>query len=231
MNNDSGFRSLLSIKTLISVIAILIIFNIVYLDILAFKNANVEVQKEDISTVASVIYDPTASSNQVCPDKCIAQIYQATTSSKATNQDITATKIPTPTSVPRASSQTSFVSSVKEFFIPFGSGSNSSSDWEDVAGLKASIDSANYSSIKSVVFEASVRIPTGNQTAYVRLFNETDKHPVWFSDVSLEGGTAQLLLSKPITLDSGNKVYKVQMKTSLKYQAILDQARIHITTN
>ena len=123
------------------------------------------------------------------------------------------------------------VSQTKEFFVPFGSGSNATSDWEDVPGLKAYIDSTKYSSIKTVVLEASVRIPTGNEKAYVRLFNETDKHPVWFSDVSLEGGTAQLLVSSPITLDSGNKLYKVQMKTSLKFNAILDQARIHITTN
>jgi len=234
MDNDPGIKSLLSLKTLISVIAILIIFNLVYLDISEFRKANSEVQKEETSIVPSAITPysaPSSSSSQTCPNSCLAQIYQATTSSKVTSPTITPTEIPTPTSVPPASSQTSSVSSVKEFFIPFGSGTNSSGDWEDVGGLKVSIDTANYSSIKSAVFEASVRIPTGNQTAYVRLFNETDKHPVWLSDVSLEGGTPQLLLSKPITLDSGNKIYKVQMKTSLKYQAVLDQARIRITIN
>ena len=65
----------------------------------------------------------------------------------------------------------------------------------------------------------------------MRLYNVTDKHPVWFSDVSLEGGTPALLISKPITLDSGNKTYQVQMKTSLKFQAFLDQSRLHIITN
>lgn len=222
--DNTEFRSLLSLKTLISVIGVLIILNLVYLDISAFKNARIEVQKET-ATVASVIYD-TVSSNQVCPNSCLNQIYQATAASKISSQNITPTKNPTP--IPTAIAA---ISQTKEFYIPLGSGTNSSDDWQDVAGIKASIDSANYSSIKSVIFEASVHIPTGNQVAFVRLFNETDKHPVWFSDVSLEGGTPQLLLSKPITLDSGNKIYKVQMKTSLKYQAILDQARVHIITN
>jgi len=121
---------------------------------------------------------------------------------------------------------------VKEFFISFGSGSNSSSDWQDVLALQSYIDSANYEDIKSITFEASVHVPTGNQTASVRLFNVTDKHPVWSSEVLFNGGgTPQFLVSKPITLDKGNRLYQVQMKTQLQFQAILDQARIHIITN
>ena len=140
---------------------------------------------------------------------------------QSTSQNI----LPTDTPIPSSFSQ------IKEFFIPLGNGSSSSDDWQDIAGAKVSFDTANYPSIKSAVFEALVHIPTGNQTAYVRLFNETDKHPIWLSEVSLDGGTPQLLISKPITLDSGNKTYKVQMKTSLKYSAVLDQAKIHIIAN
>ncbi len=105
-----------------------------------------------------------------------------------------------------------------------------SDDWQDVTGLTAIVDITNYSQIKKVTFEASVHIPAANERAFVRLFNATDKHPVWFSEVSLEGGDTKLMVSPPITLDSGAKTYQVQMKTSLKYQAILDQSRIHIVT-
>ncbi|MBI4089238.1 MAG: hypothetical protein HY424_00865 [Candidatus Levybacteria bacterium] len=232
MDDNSSFKSLLSFKTLLATIIILLILNLIYLDISFFKNAKSEKQKE--AAIAPLL-TPRSFSNQVCPTSCLAQIYQATSSSKTQTTAVITTptqvpaeippEVPTPTTTPIQSPQ------IKEFFIPFGSGTNSSDDWEDVAGLKASINSANYPSIKSAVFEASVNIPTGNQVAYVRLFNETDKHPVWNSDVSVEGGTAQLLISKPITLDSGTKTYKVQMKTSLKYQAVLAQARIHIITN
>jgi len=231
MDNNSIIKRLLSFKTLISIIIILTILNLIYVDIFMFKSAKSQTQQEQAITIPSLIPDDA---NQACPNSCLTQIYQATASSKAvlkttiptTTPAVTPSKAPAPTAVLTLAPQ---ALQVKEFFIPFGSGTNSSDDWQDVAGLKASIDSSNYFSIKSVVFEASVSIPTGNQMAYVRLFNETDGHPVWFSDVSLEGGTPQLLISKPITLDSGNKTYKVQMKTSLKYQAILNQARIHIT--
>ena len=75
-----------------------------------------------------------------------------------------------------------------------------------------------------------MKIPNGNQRAYARLFNVTDKHPVWFSEVWLEGGTPRLLVSEPITLAEGRKLYRVQMKTTLKDLAILTQARVKITT-
>ncbi len=121
------------------------------------------------------------------------------------------------------------ISSVKEYYVPFGSGESSAGDWTNVTGLQTYIDSSQYPSMKHVVFEASVHIPTGNEWASVRLFNVTDQHPVWFSDVTLSGGNPLLLISSPITLDSGNKLYQVQMKTQLQYPAILDQSRIHIT--
>ncbi len=123
------------------------------------------------------------------------------------------------------------MSSIKEVYISFGSGANETDEWADVTGLSKYINSSSYPSVRTVTFEASVHIPTGNEKAYVRLYNATDKHPVWFSEVSLEGGAPQLLLSSPIKLDAGNKLYTVQMKTSLKYPAILDQASLHMTLN
>lgn len=115
---------------------------------------------------------------------------------------------------------------VKEFFIPFGAGSSSAGDWTDVPGLTAQIDFGNYSPIKEIHFEASVVIPTANETASVRLFNETDKHPVWYSEITLTNG--QFVSSNPIVYDTGLKTYQVQMKTSLLYTANLIQSRLHI---
>lgn len=210
----------------ISVFSFLVFLNLLFLDFYLLSNQKAQILEKILPDPTVLPQKETAVSGNICPQTCLSEIFEATRSYKPLISDLNET----PTLALSVSYQTP-VSSVKEFFIPFGNGTNYSDDWEDVAGLKASVDTANYSSIKSAVFEASVHIPTGNQTAYVRLFNETDKHPVWFSDVSLEGGTAQLLVSKPITLDSGNKTYKVQMKTSLKYQAVLNQARIRITTN
>lgn len=196
----------------------LILLNLIYIDILTFKGP-----KSDIIPTTPPIQKPIQKENDVCPQSCVSQIYEATSSYKPTSQ---------PSATTTSKTVDVSTSKVKEFFVPFGSGSNSSSDWQDVLALQSYIDSANYGDLKSVTFEASVHVPTGNQTASVRLFNATDKHPVWSSEVLFNGGgTPQFLISKPITLDQGNKLYQVQMKTQLQFQAILDQARVRITTN
>lgn len=206
----------LSSQTIFRILVFLVLLNLLFLDSVIFENRKTEV----IERTVSIPVTPNS-----CPASCIAEI------NKATSLVQSDTSIsPAPSKIPPTPTPTKAQSLVKEFFVPFGTGSNSSDDWIDVPGARASIDIANYGNIKTVTFEASVRIPTGNETAYVRLYNVTDKHPVWFSDVSLDGGTGQLLTSKPVTLDSGNKTYQVQMKTSLKYPAFLDQSRLHIIT-
>lgn len=135
----------------------------------------------------------------------------------------------TPTGTAFTTIPTSNSSQVKEYFVPLGSGSTQSGDWVDIAGMSATIDSANYSRIKSVTFQISLRIPTANGTVYARLFNKTDQHPVWYSEVSSEGPVSVTKQASNITLDSGSKVYQVQMKNSLKYESIADSAQIKIT--
>ncbi len=193
--------------------------NVLYVDYLIFKDKTYT----KLFQIASQTYDEGSRPTSVCEgkeclDKIYQTIYEATASLKLSNQTETQ-------KTPVASGGTA----VKEYFITFGSGSSAADDWADVTGLSAYVDSTQYGRIKSVTFEASVFIPTGNERAYVRLFNATDKHPVWFSEVSLEGGQSQLLISQPITLDPGNKLYQVQMKTSLKYQANLAQSRLRIS--
>ncbi len=206
----------LSSKTAFKIFVFLVLLNLLFLDFILVNGQKTQVIERTVSVPVTA---------NVCPANCLEEIKESTRS-----VNLAFVKTPTPTKIIPTQAQTSS-SLAKEFFVPFGTGSSSSDDWQDVAGLKATLDPANYGSIKTVVFEASVRIPTGNEIAYVRLYNITDKHPVWFSDVSLDGGVGQLLVSKPITLDSGNKTYQVQMKTSLKYPAFLDQSRLHIITN
>lgn len=121
-------------------------------------------------------------------------------------------------------------SSAKEYFIPLGTGTNQTDDWQDVDGAQSYIDTAAYGKIKSVTFEATLELPAGAQTSYVRLYNATDKHPVWFSEMNMDGSGPRLLISSPITLDPGQKLYKVQMKSQLKIILNLVQSRIHIQT-
>ncbi|HYK07976.1 MAG TPA: hypothetical protein VEW42_00580 [Candidatus Eisenbacteria bacterium] len=133
---------------------------------------------------------------------------------------------PSPTAIPIQKQAVQQGPAVKEYFIAMGAGSSTAADWTDVPGLTAQIDFGNYPSIKEILFEASVGIPTANEDASVRLFNVTDKHPVWYSDVTLTNG--QFGASSPFIYDKGVKIYQVQMKTSLQFLASLIQSRIHI---
>lgn len=184
------------------------LLNFAILDMQAFKTLVDQKRQMHVSTPNQTIQTPLQGSLAISPTQAAAPI-------------------PTALSVITEHGG----STVKEFFVPFGQGSSMATDWTDVAALQATIDSSQYGQIKQALFEASMRIPTGNEHAYVRLFDVTDKHPVWYSEVSIEGGTAQSVTSSPVKLDPGMKTYQVQMKTSLDYQAILDQARLHILVN
>ncbi|OGG30525.1 hypothetical protein A3A63_04440 [Candidatus Gottesmanbacteria bacterium RIFCSPLOWO2_01_FULL_46_9] len=199
-----------------AVFALLVSVNMLYLDILVFG----EISKRNEAPNAITIQptpDPTA--DQSCPQACLTKI-----------QEVSVNDGVIPTITPPKKPLSNIASAVKEFFVPFGSGSGSSTDWENVPGLETTIDTKNYPELKTVTFEATIRIPTGNQSAYVRLYNVTDKHPVWFSDISTEGGITKLVISSPIALDAGNKTYQVQLKTSLGYPSNIDQSRLRILT-
>lgn len=138
----------------------------------------------------------------------------------------TALPTSTPTLAPVQQGVSNGTPAVKEYFITLGSGSSQASDWTDVPGVTAQVDFGSYSHIKEIHFEASVVIPTGNETASVRLYNVTDKHPVWYSEITLTNG--QFISSNPVIYDTGSKLYQVQMKTSLQFAANLIQSRIHV---
>ncbi len=162
--------------------------------------------------------------SNLCPNNCLNIIKDATASQKlsptiALTQTV---KIIQPTQRP----------TVREFFIPLGTGTTSSDGWTDVPGAQAMIDTAQYSAIKSITFEAAVYVPDHNEGVWVRLYNSTDNYAIGGSELYfVDGNSSALLNTGSISLGSGNKLYKVQMKTQLKFPANLTNARIHLLTN
>lgn len=219
-------------KTLLSVIAtvfgIFVIANLLLLNYVVFR-----VLPNRISLSGPQITEQSTPSPTVidtCGIACKAYI-QSQISEIDTKIATIAAKTPAPTKTAPAVTRATPVpvSGAKEFFIPMGTGSTTKSDWEDVAGSDVYVDTNNFTGIKKVYFEASMHIPTKNGTMYARLYNVTDKHPVWYSDVSTDKETSTFV-SSTFTLDPGNKQYRVQLKTTLQYQSLLDNARIKILT-
>lgn len=196
-----------------SILFLGVVFNLIFLDYKFFSQKE-EVNLGEKETVAT---SPAKIVDSCHPLSCPELIRQATASLK-----LQATQ-----GIPVVEKTTS---GAKEFSIHLGSGSSTTDQWADIPGAEAYIDSTRYGRIKDVFFEASLYTPTGNQTAYVRLYNVTDKNVVWPSELSIEGGQPKLLVSPSMTLPSGNKLYRVQMKTQLKSLTNLVQARVRIIT-
>lgn len=174
-------------------------------------------------------------SQNSCPQSCVDKINLVAGPQKGSVIVTTPNPIATATSaflvVPTATPTTVATKSVKEFFIPLGVGNGNAADWTVINGIGAKIDPVDYGDIKTVTFEVSARIPTGNQTIWIRLYNANTYQSVVSSELTLSGGTPTLLVSSPITLSSGNNLYQIQMKTQLQYTANIDMARIRIKTN
>lgn len=177
---------------------------------------------------------PNVSQNS-CSKSCIDQMNLVLKSQKesaaSSAAQPTVELIPTSTITPTVSPTPILEKTVKEFFVPLGSGTGSSADWKTIDGIGAKIDPLDYGDIKQITFEVTVRIPTGNQIIWVRLYNASTYQSVVGSEMTLAGGTATLLISSPITLALGNNLYQIQMKTQLQYPANIDMARLRIKTN
>ncbi|MBI2442365.1 MAG: hypothetical protein HYV40_00465 [Candidatus Levybacteria bacterium] len=157
------------------------------------------------------------------------QINQATDAAKMhILRLLSGTPVPSPVLSPSSTPTPTTAPSTREYFVPLGTGFGSGTDWTTITQTGAKVDSLNYGSITTITFEAGVRIPTGNQTVYVRLLNADTFQSVAGSELTLSGGTPTLLTSVPITLATGNHLYQVQLKTQLGYLTYIDFARLRI---
>ncbi|MBP6913223.1 MAG: hypothetical protein KBC00_01285 [Candidatus Levybacteria bacterium] len=150
----------------------------------------------------------------VCPNTCLAAIKTATSSLKLT-QNVTNT----------TTQQIS--SGSNEYFVPFGAATGASQgSFSTLSALQAYMNISNYSNVASVVLEVSI---TSNGIASVQLYDATDGNVIPNSQVTTQGGSPQLLISGPLSLPAGNKLYQIQIQTQLNSPATIDQARLHIT--
>ena len=164
-------------KEVIIILLAVILANLIFLDLKAvLKDEKVNIPKIQTIITPTTPIIPSNPDN-LCPVSCLDKISEATASIKLQEPVVTIVQ------------QVKSVSEVKEFFVPIGTGTNSTEDWEDIPGLLVTIDSNQYGKIKSVVFEATVRVPTLDQWAKVRLYNVTDRQPVWSSEVSFTIGS------------------------------------------
>jgi len=207
------------------VFAIAVVANLILLNYTIFRLLPARI--DAISQSKPIDTEPISTDS--CGIACQQALQQAIKQVDQKIATLTA-KVATPSGVTKSVAISPVTPTTKESFIPMGVGSTTKSDWEDVAGSDVYINTTNFPNIKEAYFEVSMHIPTKNGTLYARLYDVTDKHPVWYSDVSTDQDVSTFVSSK-IALDTGNKLYRIQLKTSLQYESLLDTARIKIISN
>lgn len=117
---------------------------------------------------------------------------------------------------------------IREYYIPLGSSSITTTDWVDVPGIEAYVAPSNYGTLKEMYFEASLRIPSGAGQAFARVKNVTDNVSLIESEITHEGTMGKLLSSGKIPIPATTKLYRLQIKSSLGNQVVIDTSRLKL---
>lgn len=207
-------------KGALAVSLLFFLINLLFLDYHLFGKKNLAIMPETPQTIQPVESEKetiASSSGEVdkeaCPVECVSLINESEESAGSQKASL----------LPPV-----YYSGAKEVYIPLGSGSTKSEDYEELAGVEAVVDLDNYPQVKEVIFEATMKIPTANGKAYAKLYNVTDKHDAWNSETWAEGSSAYRGEAEGVSLASGRKLYRVKMKSTMGYEAVLDSARIKI---
>ncbi len=201
----------------------LLLANIIALDVWVFQHNQVNKQailsgNAASTTAVEKIVPPCDFS---CPKSCLDKINEATASLKPAAQAEVAPLTKTVVITQPATA-------LKEFYIALGTGTGVGNDWKDIDNTDTKVDLSSFGRIKNVYFEVAGILQNDNVTANVRLYNVSDKQPVWNSEVTVNKLKCQTLTSLPISLPPGVKTYRIQVKSTLNATVYVDQARLRI---
>lgn len=218
-------------KFALSAIITFVVVDFVILNVL-IANLTAEEDQPAVSKVRTLPPSPTLISPNNSKSETTAattdidsKIYPLITQIAQINKTLSITKSPSlPTITPAQSTQLP----TREYYVPLGSATTTSTNWTDIKGVEANIVPANYGTITGVYFEAGLEIPTGNGQVYARLNNVTDSTTLIESEVTKEGSGGVLVSSGAIPIPATTKLYRVQLRSTQGAEAKLLNARIKI---
>ncbi len=208
------------------VIILFLIVNLGVVDFWQFFGSQKSSSAERIDAVESQVWSLTQRladySQQVASesseiDVVFPTITQLSPTPTHVSEDVSEVAIVTPTLLPH----------VRDYFIPLGSANVQTADysWTNTA-VEVLLDLSNYPSVTNVTFDAVLSIQSGQVEA--RLFNATDGYEIGGSTLVGDGNSPQYSSSSNLSLPSGSKVYRVQMRTSLNFSGSMENARVRI---
>ena len=117
-------------------------------------------------------------------------------------------------------------------YVPLGTtGSTTSTDWVDIEDSAVYIDLENdYAAGAVVSWETSLKVAHANGQAYARLYDDTNKIAVDFSELSTENNaTFKQAASPNLPFWKGRNLYKVQIKSLNSFEVTYSGGRIKIS--
>ncbi len=198
-------------------VLVLALLDLLYLNwwVIKYQKANSKDQNLEQTRTVEAIPSPTP---------------EASPTSLPGGEPKTETKTVETKTVVEKETQTIVQTAQREIFIPIGSSSTTSRNYVDLSGLEVTIDTSKYSTIESVVFEASIWVEGGNGRAYAQLKNITDNNPLIESEITSTSNKGEVKTSGKIPIPAGAKKYGVRAKTDIEnFAAHVENARLKIT--
>lgn len=122
--------------------------------------------------------------------------------------------------------------SFKEYFLPLGTGTTRQTTWADIASAVVTFNKADYPGLGKINWQATLTVnPPLNGIVAARLYNVTDGYVIEGSTMATgQGGLREGVLqsSDNLNLPDGQKTYRVQMYSSVGYDATITGAYVHL---
>lgn len=184
----------------------------------------VETEKEKLEreTLSDITKDEVSLDSFDCSDKCQKLIEDKV------RQEIA--KIPTqPPAKTLAVVPTVTGNKNKIVYVPLVTeGTTASTIWSDILPSEFYFDLNDYPGVKEVRFVAYLQAVQGAAKIYARLYDQTNKRGIDYSDIETQSSSYTLVESSKMTIWQGNNRYTVQLKSLNGTQALLKEAKLKI---
>ncbi len=152
---------------------------------------------------------------------------------KYITDQLSAYKLPTPkpTIATRVAVAPTPVKTIRLTYVPIpSSGNTTNNEWTDLSGTDFYFNTAEYTGLKQVQFEATMKLLNGNGTAYLRLFDTTNGIAVQGSEVETTSQSSTVIVASPLNFWAGKNLIRVQAKSLTADTAIFDGGRLKVIT-
>ncbi|HUV71417.1 MAG TPA: hypothetical protein VMW25_00265 [Clostridia bacterium] len=117
----------------------------------------------------------------------------------------------------------------KVVYIPLvSSGSTVSTTWADIVPSEFYFDLSDYPLAKEVKFETYLLALHGSAKVYARLYDQTNKRGVDYSDLETQSPSFVRVESSPIVIWRGNNKYTIQLRSANGTEVQLQEAKLKV---